>query len=121
MSKPSTSEGFFAVAVLFAALWIGTAIRQGFVVRDRDAARAEVADLQKQIADQKALPRFQGDAVRFIAISHPHRQTIVAVDATIVLRASDVPDLAQKVLDWLVAHPSAIRSRGLHELKAKIE
>lgn len=109
--------GVMGCAVLMAVI-AAIAVQQH--IKERNQARAQVIDLQKQLDELKAQPRFQGDGLRFIAVSRPHRQTILSVDGTIVLRASDVPDLAQKVLDWLVRHPEEIRKRGIVEIKARI-
>lgn len=88
--------------------------------KDRNAARAEVADLQKQLTDLKAKPRFHADAVRFFAISQPYKRTIVVSDATVILSDSDVPQLTQKILDWLALHPEEGRKRGIDELRAEV-
>lgn len=120
--KPEREAILFSLGVLACAFLMvviaGIAVQQH--LKERNQARAQVAELQKQLDDLKAQPRFQGDGLRFIAVSRPHGQTIFSVDGTVMLRASDVPDLAQKVLDWLIRHPDEIKKRGIVEIKARI-
>ena len=129
MTEPLTTETrrhgenpiliVLTILTLIGAL-IMCALRGDQMRLERNAARAEVVDLQKQLTDLKAKPRFHADAVRFFAVSKPSRETTVVSDATVIVSDSDVPDLSRKILDWLSAHPEEVKKRGVNDLSAGI-